>query len=268
MADSKFQSAVNITHIGTATAILSIDGINFLTDPYFSPDGTTFDVGIVIIKSHGDPALSMADLPPIDAVLLSHEDHPDNLDDLGRQLLDGRRVLTTLDGAKKLAPRPGVKGLAPWETTVLEVGGRRFEITGTPCQHLPGGECTGFVISEPSFGSAPDGKPNAIYFSGDTVYLPEFAKIAEKWHVSLALLNSGRAVVTMPGETEPLMITMDGKQAAQLTRELGIDVVVPMHFESWEHFSEGREPLRKTLEAEGIGHKVLWAEPGVATKVF
>lgn len=37
MPSSTFKSSISITHIGTATAILSIDGINFLTDPFVSP---------------------------------------------------------------------------------------------------------------------------------------------------------------------------------------------------------------------------------------
>jgi hypothetical protein len=32
----------------------------------------------------------------VDAILLSHEDHPDNLDDFGRQLLSGRQFLPPL----------------------------------------------------------------------------------------------------------------------------------------------------------------------------
>lgn len=62
----------------------------------------------------------------------------------------------------------------------MEVGSRRLEITGTPCEHLPGGEVTGFILTNPSFGKT-DGKPNAIYFSGDTIYLPELAKMKEKY---------------------------------------------------------------------------------------
>lgn len=52
-------------------------------------------------------------------VLLSHEDHIDNLDFEGRRLLDGRRVITTPDGAKNLAPRPGVATIKSWETLTL-----------------------------------------------------------------------------------------------------------------------------------------------------
>ncbi|KAI8628372.1 Metallo-hydrolase/oxidoreductase [Xylariaceae sp. FL1651] len=268
MAPSTFQSSVTVTHIGTATAILSIDGLNILTDPYFSPDGTVWDRGVYVLTNHYTPALSLSELPPIDAVLLSHEDHPDNLDELGRQLLDGRRVLTTRDGARKLAPRPGVKGLAPWETTILEMGGRRFEVTGTPCEHLPGGECTGFIMTEPSFGRSADGKPNAIYFSGDTVYFPELTQIRERWNISLALLNLGAASVRPPGSEALLMITMDGKQAVQLVRDLGVEVVVPMHFENWDHFKEDRESLKRAIEEGGIEKNVVWLEPGVATKVL
>ncbi len=109
-----FDAPLEITHIGTATAIIHVNGVNILTDPVFSQAGHEWDMGIAILKSTETPALGLADLPPIDAVLLSHEDHPDNLDEIGRATLDGRHVFTTADGARKLAPRPGVKAIAPW----------------------------------------------------------------------------------------------------------------------------------------------------------
>lgn len=58
---------------------------------------------------------------------------------------------------------------------------------------------------------------------------------------------------------------MDGAEAAKLFRELEADVLVPMHFESWNHFAEKREALAKSLEKEGVTDKVLWLEPGVKT---
>ncbi|KAI0116699.1 Metallo-hydrolase/oxidoreductase [Daldinia grandis] len=268
MADSPFQSNITVTYIGTATAILDIDGITFLTDPYFSPEGTTWDVGIAKLTSHYEPAISLSQLPPIDAVLLSHEDHPDNLDELSRQrLLDGRRVLTTVDGAAKLRPRPGVQGLKPWEAINLTIGGTRFEVTATPCEHLPGGECTGFILTTPSFGKT-GGLPNAVFFSGDTIYLEELSRIGDRFHVSLALLNLGAAAVVLPGASEPLQITMDGAQGARLFRELGADVLVPLHFESWDHFSQAKELLKDALDEAGIQDKVLWLEPGKPKKIF
>ncbi|KAJ3501069.1 hypothetical protein NLJ89_g9508 [Agrocybe chaxingu] len=82
MAASTFKSSVNITHISTAAAIIEIDGVNLLTDPFFSGAGTEWDLGIIVLKNSVTPALALHDLPPIDAVLLSHEDHPDNLDEV------------------------------------------------------------------------------------------------------------------------------------------------------------------------------------------
>jgi L-ascorbate metabolism protein UlaG (beta-lactamase superfamily) len=110
----RFSAPLAITHIGTATAIIHVDGVNLLTDPVFSPAGTEWDLGIAVLKLADTPAMTLADLPPIDAVLLSHEDHPDNLDEPGRAALEGRHVFTTADGAKKLAPRPGVRAIKPW----------------------------------------------------------------------------------------------------------------------------------------------------------
>lgn len=142
----------DFTHIGTATTVFEVGGVTFLTDPAFAPASTSYDViykegryGLTRVK---DPALKLNQLPPIDAVLLSHEDHLDNLDDLGRQLLDGRRVITTMDGAKNLQPRPGVRGIRPWEALHLETGGNKFNVTGTPFKHMPLVEFTGFILEQ------------------------------------------------------------------------------------------------------------------------
>ncbi|PGH03465.1 hypothetical protein GX51_04039 [Blastomyces parvus] len=266
MAASKVNNSVTITHIGTATAIIDINGVKFLTDPFFSPAGTEWDMGMAVLKNTDTPALGLENLPPIDAILLSHEDHPDNLDELGRRLLDGRIVLTTMDGAKKLAPRPGVRGLQPWETVTLVIGGKKFEVTGTPCQHVPGGECTGFIVTTEEFGVSSDGRPNAIYVSGDTVYIEELAKITDKWHITIAILNFGNAHAPLPDG--PIQITMCGKQGARLFRELKADVLVPMHFESWGHFTQFGDELKTVLTEEGIIDNVHWLVPGEAQRVL
>ncbi|KAF4164058.1 hypothetical protein CNMCM6936_009568 [Aspergillus lentulus] len=250
---------LNITHIGTATAILEINGVNMLTDPFFSPAGTKFPVNEVIhLLVDDDPALRLDQLPVIDAVLLSHEDHDDNLDDLGRRLLDGRRVFTTVDGAKNLSPRPAVHGLKPWERINVTIAGKKFEIIGTPTQHLPGGECTGFIITGEGFGTGRDNLPKAIYFSGDTVYIEDLKKMADEYHICAAVFNLGNAHV--PSDLEdpnsPLInITMDGKQAARLFRDIKADVLIPMHYESWHHFTQFGKDLRAAFEEEGISDK-------------
>jgi L-ascorbate metabolism protein UlaG (beta-lactamase superfamily) len=212
------------------------------------------------------PALQLNELPPIDAVLLSHEDHLDNLDPEGRKLLDGRKVFTTMDGAFNLRPRPGVIGLRPWETVTCCIGGKTYRITGTPCKHFPVGEVTGFILETDSFGIDPSGKPNAIYFSGDTVYIDELREIGKRWHITAALFNLGNATFDFP--TGPIQITMDGKQAVRLARDIGADVMIPIHFESWDHFKEGRAELLEVFTQEGFLDKVCWTVPGIAKTVF
>jgi L-ascorbate metabolism protein UlaG (beta-lactamase superfamily) len=263
---------LSITHVGTATAILEINGVNMLTDPFFSPAGTSFPItdNFALTVSE-DPALRLDQLSIIDAVLLSHEDHDDNLDPLGRQLLDGRRVFTTMDGAKNLSPRPSVHGFKPWQEMEVTIAGKQFKIIATPAKHVDGQECTGFLITSSDFGTGRDGLPNAIYFSGDTVYIPELAGMASRYHVTAAILNLGNAHVAKDlndPDGPKYQITMDGKSAARLFREIKADVLVPMHYEAWGHFTQFGEELRQVFKDEGIAEKVCWLAGGKAVEVL
>jgi L-ascorbate metabolism protein UlaG (beta-lactamase superfamily) len=275
MPPVNFQSKIFITHLTTATSIIEVDGVSFITDPVFADAPTQYDITSIMppgtqttmLKVDEGPALGLHQLPVIDAVLLSHEDHVDNLDDEGRKLLDGRRVVTTPDGAKNLAPRPGVAAIKPWETLVLTINGQKWDITGIPCVHLPGGEVTGFILHTERFGMSADNLPNAIYFTGDTVLLPEHSEIRKRFHIVVALMNLGDARFPVAGRKEPLQITMGGKDAAQLFRELGADVLVPMHYESWHHFTQYGPELKQVLEEEGIADQVCWLTPGQRKQV-
>ncbi|KAK1944922.1 hypothetical protein P3T76_003455 [Phytophthora citrophthora] len=260
MPSTSFQSTVSVTHITTAAAILSIDDVNFLLDPNFDKKA-----GFILTKTD-DPAIGLEDLPVIHAVLLSHEDHMDNLDASGRTMLNGRHVLTTLDGAKNLAPRPGVRGLAPWESVTLKLNGKEFKITGTPTQHLPDGECTGFVLESSSFGvNEADGLPNVVYVSGDTVHIPELAtELPKRYHIVLALLNLGKATVSLP--TGPLHVTMDGVEGAQLTRDIRAEKMVTFRVVEALRGTRRRCTCRIGCGSRGEG-KVMWLVPRVKTTI-
>lgn len=93
-----------VTHVGGPTALVEIDGWRLLTDPTFDPAGTHYRFGWGT-TSHKttDPALALEDLPEIHAVLLSHDEHEDNLDIAGRALLERvGTVVTTPPGARRL----------------------------------------------------------------------------------------------------------------------------------------------------------------------
>lgn len=109
--------------------------------------------------------------------------------------------------------------------------------------------------TDENFGAGCDNLPNAIYFSGDTVYIPELARMAGNYHICAAIMNLGNAHVvediTNP-ESSVFQITMDGRSAARLLREIKADVLVPMYYESWGHFTQFGDELRQAFKCQGI----------------
>ncbi|KAG7421724.1 hypothetical protein ACKAV7_000038 [Fusarium commune] len=275
---AEFKSTIAITHVTTATAVLEIDDVKFITDPIFDEAPRDYDLshlagmkpGEVILSVTDSPKVGIKQLPVIDCILLSHEDHVDNLDETGRQLLIGRQVITTPDGAKNLSQYPGVSAIKPWQTLKFRVGGEEWTITGVPCVHVPGGEVTGFLLHKESFGVSSDGRPNVFYFTGDTVLLEdEFKKIREQYHVVVALVNLGQAMSPNPeSPTGFTQITMGGTDAVRMCEILEPDVLVPMHFESWTHFTQDGQALREVFNAGGISDKVKWLISGAKVQII
>jgi len=79
-----------IAVLGGPTTVLDIAGSRLVVDPTFDPPG---EKGY-LTKLRG-PAMSEADLGPVDAVLVSHDLHPDNLDDRGRAFALAAPLLVT-----------------------------------------------------------------------------------------------------------------------------------------------------------------------------
>ena len=108
---------IALTHLGGPTTLIEIDGWRILTDPTFDAPGRryTFGWGTSSVKVAG-PAQPPEVVAPVDVVLLSHDQHADNLDDAGRALLaQAGTVITTVPAARRLAlaerPRPGGLGV-------------------------------------------------------------------------------------------------------------------------------------------------------------
>ncbi len=121
-----------LTLIGGPTAILEYGGIRLLTDPTFDEPGD-YPSGAVTLHKLTGPALAVDEVGEIDVVLLSHDQHPDNLDAAGRAFLP--RAAAVLSTPAASARIPGVHGLEPWQTrTVGDV-----EVTAVPALHGPDG---------------------------------------------------------------------------------------------------------------------------------
>ncbi len=145
-------SQPKVTLIGGPTALIEIGGFRLLTDPTFDGPGE-YRLPHVTLKKVSSPALAAQEVGPIDAVLLSHDQHSDNLDNSGRAFLnEAARVITTVAGAKRLGGRS--EGLLPWETRLLtKPDGRTLQVTATPARHGPAGieplsgDVIGFVLT-------------------------------------------------------------------------------------------------------------------------
>src|SRR3954468_6305630 len=109
--------ALSITLIGGPTALIEFDGFRLLTDPTFDGPGS-YQLPHVKLEKLTSPAVSADAVGAVDVVLLSHDQHSDNLDNSGRAFLKrAGRVLTTAAGAKRLGGR--AEGLTPWQSVEL-----------------------------------------------------------------------------------------------------------------------------------------------------
>lgn len=234
---------LRITHIGGPTVLLEIDGWRLLTDPTLDAPGRRYAFGWgASSRKLAGPAISASDLPPIDAVLLTHDHHGDNLDEVGRALLPSAgAVVTTRSGAERL--RVGARGLAPWETTTLEATGRgSIQITATPCRHGPplshpvAGDVIGFALR---WEAQTDG---VLWITGDTVLYDGVLEVASRVDVDVALLHLGGVRFPVTG---PIRYSMTARDAVELCKRVRPRTAIPVHYEGWSHFQQSREEIER-----------------------
>lgn len=223
-------ASLAITVVGGPTALLEWAGLRLLLDPTFDapqrygPDPDDLE------KTAG-PAVAFNDLGRIDAALVSHHHHEDNLDTQGRNLaLTPPLVVTTPAGAEDLGTRGGtarIVGLADDENIALDdalvvgatiaalapVGARLHAL---PAQHGPDewaerlGPVCGYLLTAP-------GHPT-VYVSGDNSEVSVVEAIVARYGaVDAAVLFAGAARVDMIDAA--LTLTAADARAAALERE-------------------------------------------------
>ncbi len=251
---------IDITYIGGPTALLEIGGLRLLTDPTFDPAGSEYPTPVYTLRKSAGPAVAAEAMGRLDAILLSHDHHFDNLDVAGRSLLPrAGRVFTTRVGAERLGA--AAEGLEPWQEVELPTAdGRRLLITATPARHGPAGGDRGPVIG---FVLRLEDRPDeATYVSGDTVWFAGVAEVARRFRVTTALLFVGAARVR---EVGPAHLTFTAEEAVLAARAFPAAAIVPLHYENWAHFSEGRRELASAFAAAGLSDRLRWLERGVPT---
>lgn len=255
-----------ITHIGGPTALLEVGGWRILTDPTFDPPGKRYFFGWgTTSRKLAGPAITAAELGPIDAVLVSHHHHGDNLDPTAQALLPTWGTTYTTTKAARVLGGATV-GLAPWQTTRLEAPGKpTITITGTPCRHGPVGSepITGPVIG---FSLAWEGQQHGeLWVTGDTVLYPELRTVPSRLEIGTMLLHLGS--VRFRYLSGWFRYTMDAREGATLIDLVGPTTVIPVHYEGWSHFQQGRGPAEQVLAASPYAERITWLDPGAATTV-
>jgi L-ascorbate metabolism protein UlaG (beta-lactamase superfamily) len=252
---------LRITLIGGPTALIEPGPFRLLTDPTFDAPGE-YRLPYVTLKKISYPAIALEKIGPIDAVLLSHDQHSDNLDNSGRAFLRKvARVLTTVTGAKRLGGR--AEGLAPWETRELaKPEGSSLQVTATPARHGPAGieplsgDVIGFVLT------CQDGQTPPIYITGDTVWYSGVAEVARRFRAAVVLLFAGAAQTR-----GRFHLTMDTNDAIETANAFPDATIIPLHCEGWAHLTQNRDDVEASFTALGFGSRLQLLEPGVATVI-
>lgn len=253
------QGQLGVTFIGHSSFFLQIGGKNILIDPNFAR-------WIFVLKRLRLPGLRMRDLPPIDAVLVTHA----HFDHLHRPSLRTIASLTRRKSGKRpviVVPRnlhdlvgdlgfSRVVELEWWQNYQLG----NIEITHTPSRHW--GARVVRDVHRGYGGYVLRADNQSVYHAGDTAYFDGFAEIGARLKPDLALLPIGayhpasfRSVHTSP------------EDAIQGFQDLGARWMVPMHYGSFRlSYEPVDEPVQRLLagaKQHGIGKKVRVLEEGV-----
>lgn len=233
------------------TVVIEVADARFLVDPTFDPAGT-YPIGSrALVKTTG-PTWSPEHVGRVDAVLLSHDQHPDNLDRGGRKFLESVPLtLTTRKGAERLAGT--AVALDPWSTH--QVGS--VTVTAVPALHGPEGAdtvlgpVTGFVLCA-------KGAPS-IYVSGDNASLELVHEVAARFPAL------GIAVLFAGGTRSPSVegyITLSNEAVIEAARILGQPRILAVHTDGWAHFTQDQRSLRTAFAVAGLADLLLPHVPG------
>jgi L-ascorbate metabolism protein UlaG (beta-lactamase superfamily) len=250
-------SGLRTTWIGWSSVLVEIDGDRVMTDPVWSERCSPST--LVGPKRFHPPPIALENLPPIDAVMISH-DHYDHLDmPVVRALAArGTHFVVPLGIGAHLARwnvSPSLIHELDWNESIA-LGGLMF--TSTRARHysgrnpLHGNETlwTSWVVKGPA---------HRFFFSGDSGYTPAFEDIGEQHGpFDLTLIKIGASDPTWSE------IHMTPEEAIRTHRDVRGQVMIPVH---WATFNLGfhawRDPVDRSLAAAAKNHATIYVpRPG------
>lgn len=255
----------SLRFIGNATLLVRYGDLTVLTDPNFLHRGQLAYLGHGLLSRRlTDPALRVEELPPLDAVVLSHL-HGDHWDRVARRGIDSSTpVVTTPHAARRLQVLHGMRraaGLATWEHYDLTKAGASLRITSLPGRHAAG---LARHLLPPVMGSlleltlAGGARPFRLYLSGDTVMFEGLAQIPlRERDIDLAVLHLGGTMLL-----RSLTVTMDARQGADALELVNPRRALPVHFDDYPLFKSPLSAFRAEVERRGTAGKVVFVPPG------
>lgn len=239
-----------IYFIGNATTLIQFAGLTILTDPAFLHQGGHAYLGHgIYARREVGPACQVADLPPLDLIVLSHY-HGDHFDDEAARDLDkDLPIVSTAHAIGHLSSLGFGRGhaLGTWEALAVEKGGARLDITAMPAKHAADDAIAAMLM--PVNGHLLDFSQDGqrlyrLYITGDTMLHDQLHDIPERYpEIDLGLIHAGGTTLFLT------VVTMTGPQAVQAVEITKPRTAIPIHYNDYSVFRSGLDDFRQAANA-------------------
>jgi len=251
-----------LTFVGTATVLVRVAGFTFLTDPNFLHQGQHAKLGYGLRSRRlTEPALSLAELPALDFVLLSHH-HGDHFDDVAAaELARDVPIVTAPHAASKLR-RQGFRrpiALRTWERQGFARGDATLTITALPARHAPQPLR---ALLPPVMGSLieltwSERMLLRAYVTGDTLVHDGLGEIARRFpDIDLCVLHLGGTRIA------GILVTMDDRQGVEALQIVQPRTALPVHYDDYTVFKSPLDDFRRRAEAAALTTRIVYLDRG------